>query len=95
MRKERITVLCDNLSREKKEKQRKRNQGHLRDEGRNDMILYLIHQSMFYPQDSSPILSKGNSMLFYMVLLVSWWILIGSENFPHPHLSSGFLNYYK
>ena len=48
---------ADFSERKKSRKQRKRNQGHLREEGRNDMIFYLIHQSTFYPKiypQSSP-----------------------------------------
>lgn len=50
---EQITVLWDALSEEKKKKkrQRERNQGHSQEEGGNDRLFSLIHQSMFYPKD--------------------------------------------
>lgn len=47
----------------KARKRRQRNQGHLGEEGINNMIFYLTHLSMFYPKGLFPTLSKGNSII--------------------------------
>lgn len=92
MQKEWITILCEHLN-ESKKKQRKRNQGHFGEEGRSNMIFYLIHKSIFYPKVSFPTLSKGNAVFQVSVSVFADINLPGkfASPWPYPRVP----NYYK
>lgn len=77
----------------KKKKQRQRNQGHLGEEGKNNMIFYLNHQSMFYPKGLFPTLSKGNAIMQVSVSVFVDINLLGklASPWPYPRVP----NYYK